>query len=132
MEMRKRVLLVEDNPLYYRHIVDPLHERYEVTEVSSLREAEWFLTYKVYDLLIVDMMMQTAKFNEFQEFHAGLVFYDTYVRIKFPKMPTIIWSVINDGFDDYKNQKQSLGENVDSLYFCNKEDLLDEVDRILN
>lgn len=132
MEKRKRILLVEDNPLSYRHIINPLRERYEVTIAFSLREAERLLMFKVYDLLIVDMMMPTAQFNEFQEFHAGLVFYDTYIRIKFPEMPTIIWSVINDGFEDYKNKKRDLGENVDSLYFCNKEDLLEKVDSILN
>ncbi len=134
MEDKKSILLIDDNPEYYDEIIQSLKELYNVVVVLSLKSAERLLYYRSFDLAIVDMMMSARGYENFEEFRAGLMFYDSVIRAKHPKMPTIIWSVI-DEVEEYKNKKLELGENVDNLYYCYKDwgsKMFETIESILN
>lgn len=132
MEKFKDILLIDDRPSTYQNFIDALQERYNVVIALSLKGAKRQLRYRKFDLAIVDMMMPTNGFDDIDDFHAGLMFYDSIIRNNYPEMPTIIWSVINE-VTEYKDKKQKLGQQIDNLYYCNKErvsNLLSVIDSI--
>lgn len=120
MEKLKDILLIDDRPSIYQNFIDELQKLYNVVVALSLRGAQRQLRYRKFDLAIVDMMMPANGFKNINDFHAGLMFYDSVIRSNYPEMPTIIWSVI-DEVTEYKDKKQKLGQQIDNLYYCNKE-----------
>lgn len=134
MDKQKDILLIDDRPLVYNNFIVALEKRYNVVISKTLKGAQRQLLYRSFDLAIVDMMMPANEFENFNDFHAGLMFYDNVIRSNYPAMPTIIWSVI-DEVTEYKDNKQQLGEQVENLYYCNKERvniLMTLVDSILS
>lgn len=134
MKNRKDILLIDDNPETCTEIIDSLKERYNVIVLMSLTSANRILNIRPFDLAIIDVMMQTGISAGINEFQTGLMFYDSYIKTKYPDMPIIFLSYLSES-EVHRNAKTILGDSADKLHYCNKfadSDLLNKVDNILN
>lgn len=132
--MKKKVLIIDDNPENYEDFVSPLKRKYDVIITLSLRDA--FRKVKLYnfDLIIIDIMMPTRDLKNKDELMTGLCFYKEQLRpLEHEKQLRILfWSNLTQRtYDEFFGEDKP--DNVDFTHkeTRNKNHLLEKVNELI-
>ena len=93
--MRKKVLIIDDNPANNEHFIEPLENRFEVTVVMKLVSAERLIRIQYYDFIIIDVMMPSQGLLDVDEMLTGFVFYRDFILPLGLNSKIVFWSRFN-------------------------------------
>lgn len=117
MEKKKKILIIDDNPLIVEDFLFPLREDYDILVNCSVKHSSRLLELNHYDLIILDIMMP-ASFVTKNEYTAGFDYYSFYLRTNHPEIKVVFWSGLTyDTFIHYFADKGKIPANV---YFLQK------------
>jgi len=132
MLAKKRILLLDDNMSVTEESIDALASEYNVERCKEIAIAAHRMKVYKFDLFVIDLMMPPKDLNVKDEFKAGFLFYEQYVKERFPNTPILFWTNLNDtSYTDFMSKNQ--GKTW--LHYLQKSEdsqaLLNEVKRIL-
>lgn len=132
MLVKKRILLLDDNMSVTEEAIEVLAREYNVERCKEIAIAAHRMKVYEFDLFVIDLMMPPKALKIKDEFNAGFLFYEQYVKDRYPNTPILFWTNLNDssytGFMKKNNGKTWLH------YLQKSEDsqaLLNEVKTIL-
>ncbi len=132
MLVKKKVLLLDDNMSVTEESIDALASEYNVERCKEIAIAAHRMRVYEFDLFVIDLMMPPKDLHVKDEFNAGFLFYEQYVKESFPNTPILFWTNLNDtSYNDF------MSKNVGKTWFHylqKSEDskaLLNEVKKIL-
>ena len=100
--MRKKILLIDDNPITNNILINKLRSHFDVDVVMYVNVATRLLNRINYDIIIIDVMMPTQNLNTRREMETGYFYYDNVVRRIRSHTPVIFWSRLSeDSFNTY-------------------------------
>lgn len=132
--MRKRIIIIDDNPENCEDYVAPLKGKYEVSISMSLRDAIRKIKMFDYDLIIIDIMMPTNGIKKKDELKTGLFFYEEYLKPleKEKELHILFWSNLSQRtYDDFFGECKP--NNVDFAHKerRNKNHLLEKINELI-
>ena len=74
----RKVLILDDNPRNNARYIDELKKEYEVTVAFKMIIALRLLKKKIWDAVVIDVMMPTQILKSDNEMKAGFSFYDHF------------------------------------------------------
>ena len=128
----KKILVIDDNPRNNSIFTEPLSKYYKVEVMMSLESIERIMKHKMYDLLVIDVMMPTQNTKSASELTTGLYFYQDSIKDNYPNLKVLFWSNrSSEPFDQFFSQSKP--ENVFFLHKdrSNHDQLLQEVDKLI-
>lgn len=132
MLAKKKVLLLDDNMSVTEESIEALAKEYDVERCKEIGIAAHRMRIYQIDLFVIDLMMPPKGLKVKDEFNAGFLFYDQYVKEKYPHAPVLFWTNLNDS--SY-NVFMTGNKGKTWLYYLQKSEdnqaLLNEVNRIL-
>lgn len=132
MLAKKKILLLDDNMSVTEESIEALARVYDVERCKEIGIAAHRMRVYQIDLFVIDLMMPPKGLNVKDEFNAGFLFYDQYVKDIYPQTPVLFWTNLNDS-----SYKDYLARNVGMtwLHYLQKSEdnqaLLNEVKNIL-
>ena len=79
--MKKRILILDDNPINNRKYIDPLKEKFQVDVTLRMKSATRLIKTKEYDVIVIDIMMPSQFLKDNNEMMAGFNYYDEEISI---------------------------------------------------
>ena len=76
----KKILLLDDNPRNNSRYIKALEKEYDVTVALKMLSALRLLKTRIWDVVVIDVMMPTQILKEDNEMLAGFAFYEQEVR----------------------------------------------------
>ena len=131
MLTKKKVLLLDDNMSVTEESIAALAREYDVERCKEIGIAAHRMKVYHIDLFVIDLMMPPKGLNVKDEFNAGFLFYEQYVKDKYPHTPVLFWTNLNESSYDRFMSKNK--EKTWLFYLQKSEDnqaLLNEVKRI--
>ena len=105
----RKVLILDDNPRNNARYIDELKKEYEVTVAFKMIIALRLLKKKIWDAVVIDVMMPTQILKSDNEMKAGFSFYDQEVKKLNLKSKIIFWSRLGDTCFDTIKSPESKG-----------------------
>lgn len=90
--MKKKVLIIDDNPLNNEKYFSLVRETYDVDIEMTIDGAEYDLAGFHYDLVVIDIMMPVQGVKANNELSTGLFFYRERVEGRYPGLKVLFWS----------------------------------------
>lgn len=132
MLAKKKVLLLDDNMSVTEESIAALAKEYDVERCKEIGIASHRMKVFQIDLFVIDLMMPPKGLTVKDEFNAGFLFYDQYVKEKYPQTPVLFWTNLNNS--SYM-QYMEKNKNKTWLYYLQKsedsQELVNEVRRII-
>ena len=132
MLAKKRVLLLDDNMSVTEESIDTSASEYNVERCKEIAIAAHRMKVYKFDLFVIDLMMPPKHLNVKDEFNAGFLFYEQYVKESYPNTPILFWTNLNDtSYTDFMSKYRGMTW----LHYLQKSEdsqaLLNEVRKIL-
>ena len=132
MLAKKRILLLDDNMSVTEESIDTLASEYNVERCKEIAIAAHRMKVYKFDLFVIDLMMPPKHLNVKDEFNAGFLFYEQYVKEPYPNTPILFWTNLNDtSYTDFMSKYSGMTW----LHYLQKSEdsqaLLNEVRKIL-
>ena len=116
--MNNSILLIDDNPLNNSGYIGALEGHYNVDVAMRLVSAERLIKSRLYDIIIIDVMMPTQNLTTHDETSTGYSFYyETLKPMLKDQMPIILfWSRLEE-----ESFNRWFGEHKpDNVFFLHK------------
>lgn len=131
MLTKKKVLLLDDNMSVTEESIEALARVYDVERCKEIGIAAHRMKVYHIDLFVIDLMMPPKGLKVKDEFKAGFLFYDQYVKDDYPQTPVLFWTNLNDSsYQDFLKNN----EGRTWLHYLQKSEdnhaLLNEVNKI--
>lgn len=126
--MKKRILILDDNPINNRKYIDPLKEKFQVDVTLRMKSATRLIKTKEYDVIVIDIMMPSQFLKDNNEMMAGFNYYDEEIKKLGINSQIIFWSRLTEScFDKTKYSN-------DKFHFVHKSEssnhLLDSIEKL--
>lgn len=105
----KKILLLDDNPRNNSRYIKALEKEYDVTVALKMLSALRLLKTRIWDVVVIDVMMPTQILKEDNEMLAGFAFYEQEVRKLKLQCKVVFWSRLNDSCFDTSKYPPSKG-----------------------
>lgn len=105
--MKKKILIIDDNPLNNEKYFQPVREVCDVVIEMTIDGAEYDLSNFHYDLVVIDIMMPIQGIKANNELSTGLFFYRQRVEDHYPELKVLFWSNLTQDtyLQFFKDQK---------------------------
>lgn len=125
--MKKKILIIDDNPLNNAKYIDALKGDYDVSVAIWMRSALRMLKNSHWDVIVIDVMMPTQILASDDEMKAGFDFYDSEVKDLMLDSKIVFWSRLTDASFDPKKYPQDEG-----FYFVHKSENADHLKLVID
>lgn len=125
--MKKKILIIDDNPLNNAKYIDALKGDYDVSVAIWMRSALRMLKNSHWDVIVIDVMMPTQILASDDEMKAGFDFYDSEVKDLMLDSKIVFWSRLTDVSFDPKKYPQDEG-----FYFVHKSENADHLKLVID
>lgn len=126
----KKILIIDDNPINNDKYIAEVKKEYLVDIALAMQSAIRLLKTRVYNIVVIDIMMPTQILDTHNEMNAGFDFYNTKIKDLCQESKIIFWSRLTDScFDRDKycdKKKYSFVQKSDA-----SDHLLKEINRVL-
>ncbi len=134
----KSILVLDDNPQNNSSFVQPLMEFYQVDVAMAITSAERLIhrkkiQHKMYDLIIIDIMMPTQNLEIDNELLTGFEFYERRIKKEHPNQKVLFWSILTKkSYDDFFIDESNINIDFIQKNFEDDNHLLKKVQGILH
>lgn len=98
----KSVLILDDNPQNNSEYIDPVKKCFDVDVAMRIVSAKRMLRHKVYDFIVIDVMMSTQGLESDDEMTTGFVFYRDVLKDMNLSAKIVFWSRLDkESFDEF-------------------------------
>lgn len=132
MLTKKRILLLDDNMSVTEESISELARLYNVERCREISIAVHRMKVYKIDLFVIDLMMPPKGLDVKDEFRAGFLFYEQFVKNAYPQTPVLFWTNLSDS-----SYKEFMSDNKEKtwLYYLQKSEnckaLVNEVKKII-
>ena len=96
----KNVLILDDNPINNSKYIIPVKEKYHVDVTFRMSSATRMLKSRVYDIVVIDIMMPTQGLRNNDEMTAGFNYYQEVVSQLGLNCKILFWSRLTESCYD--------------------------------
>lgn len=90
--MKKKVLIIDDNPQNNSRYIEALMARYHVSVAMKIVSAIRLIKHDIYDFIVIDVMMPCQGILSPSEMYTGYVFYRDYLMPLNLDSKIVFWS----------------------------------------